>query len=65
MRVQPSSVVAGVGTSGLDVDDPMEVMVEETFGPVMTVVSTRDLDEGIERASSVRTLLLANVAAMP
>lgn len=44
----------------VDVTDDMEVMVEETFGPVMPIVVVDDLDEGIARANRSRFGLTAS-----
>ena len=44
----------------VDVTDDMEVMVEETFGPVLPIVKVRDLDEGIRRANASRFGLTAS-----
>ena len=44
----------------VDVTDDMEVMVEETFGPVMPVVPVADLEEGIRRANDSKFGLTAS-----
>lgn len=44
----------------VDVADDMEVMVEETFGPVLPIVPVRDLEEGIARANASRFGLTAS-----
>jgi succinate-semialdehyde dehydrogenase/glutarate-semialdehyde dehydrogenase len=44
----------------VDVTDDMEVMREETFGPVMPVVAVDNLDEGIRRANDSRFGLTAS-----
>ncbi len=44
----------------VDVDEEMEVMREETFGPVMPVVPVDSLEEGIARANGTRFGLTAS-----
>ena len=44
----------------VDVTDEMEVMREETFGPVLPMVEVADLDEAIERANASRFGLTAS-----
>ncbi len=44
----------------VDVADDMEVMVEETFGPVLPIVRVADLDEGIRCANASRFGLTAS-----
>ncbi len=44
----------------MDVADDMEVMREETFGPVMPIVIVEDLDEGVRRANASRFGLTAS-----
>ena len=44
----------------VDVTDDMEIMREETFGPVMPVVPVDDLDEAIRRANGSRFGLTAS-----
>ena len=44
----------------VDVTDDMEVMVEETFGPVLPIVKVSDLDKGIRRANASRFGLTAS-----
>jgi hypothetical protein len=44
----------------VDVTDDMEVMREETFGPVMPIVRVADVDEGIRRANDSRFGLAAS-----
>ncbi len=44
----------------VDVTEDMEVMVEETFGPVMPVVPVADLEEGIRRANDSKFGLTAS-----
>jgi len=44
----------------VDVTDDMEVMREETFGPVMPIVRVADIDEGIRRANDSRFGLAAS-----
>jgi succinate-semialdehyde dehydrogenase/glutarate-semialdehyde dehydrogenase len=43
-----------------DVNDEMEMMIEETFGPTMPIQRVRDLDEGIEKANNSRFGLTAS-----
>ena len=45
----------------VDVDDSMEVMTQETFGPVAPIVKTDSLDDAIERANASPYGLGANV----
>ncbi|MCP4899983.1 MAG: aldehyde dehydrogenase family protein [bacterium] len=44
----------------VDVSDEMEIMQEETFGPVMPIVPVEDIDEGIRRANASRFGLTAS-----
>jgi succinate-semialdehyde dehydrogenase/glutarate-semialdehyde dehydrogenase len=44
----------------VDVTDEMDVMREETFGPVMPVVSVASLEEGVRRANTSRFGLTAS-----
>lgn len=44
----------------VDVTDDMEVMIEETFGPVMPIVVVDSLEEGIARANRSRFGLTAS-----
>lgn len=44
----------------VDVTDDMEIMREETFGPVMPIVVVEDLDEAIRRANASRFGLTAS-----
>jgi delta 1-pyrroline-5-carboxylate dehydrogenase len=44
----------------VDVTDDMEVMCEETFGPVLPMVAVADLEEGIRRANDSRFGLTAS-----
>ncbi len=44
----------------VDVTDDMEIMREETFGPVMPIVVVEDLDEAIRRANASRYGLTAS-----
>ncbi len=44
----------------VDVEEGMEVMREETFGPVMPVVPVADLEEGVRRANDSRFGLTAS-----
>lgn len=45
----------------VDVADDMEVMTEETFGPVLPMVPVSSLDEGVRRANASRFGLTASV----
>lgn len=45
----------------VDVHDEMDVMREETFGPVLPLVPVADLDEGVRRANASRFGLTASV----
>ena len=45
----------------VDVDDSMEVMAQETFGPVAPIAKASSLEEAIERANAVPYGLGANV----
>ena len=45
----------------VDVDDSMDLMTQETFGPVAPIVKASSLDEAIERANSSEFGLGANV----
>jgi acyl-CoA reductase-like NAD-dependent aldehyde dehydrogenase len=45
----------------IDVDDSMDVMAEETFGPVAPIASVGSLEEAIERTNASRYGLGANV----
>ncbi|MDQ4142889.1 MAG: aldehyde dehydrogenase family protein [Actinomycetota bacterium] len=45
----------------VDVDDSMELMTQETFGPVAPLVKTSSLDEAIRRANASEYGLGANV----
>ncbi len=44
----------------VDVRDEMEIMVEETFGPVMPIMKVRSLEEGIRKANDSRFGLTAS-----
>jgi succinate-semialdehyde dehydrogenase/glutarate-semialdehyde dehydrogenase len=44
----------------VDVEEDMEVMREETFGPVLPIVSVSNLDEAIDRANGTRFGLTAS-----
>jgi len=45
----------------VDVDHSMDLMVEETFGPVLPVMAVRDAEEGLRRANDSRYGLNSSV----